>query len=869
MTGVPRHIAEHRLNVQEGCPLVRQKKRSQAPKRNKVIQEEVEKLIDVGIIKEAHYHSWFSNSVMVKKYDNSWRMCVDFKDLDKACPKDGYSLPEIDWKVESLCEYPFNCFLDAYKGYHQIKMAKEDEEKTTFITSQNLEVYLDDLVIKSRTEQEIIKDIEETFKTLREINMKLNPKKCTFRIEEGMFIGYKKCTKKSDFQWIVEAEAAFKQIELPTQTAPIEKEELIVYLAAAREAVSAVLMTEREAKKMLIYFVSRALQAYPIIVIMDQPIKQVLSKPEIAGRLQKLSIELGEYDIQYKPRISVKGKILADFIVEQPEDDSPAAPMEVKEELPDPWTLFTDGSSCIDGFEAGLILTSPEGTKFTYALRFEFDATNNEPEYEALIADLRIAEQMGIKTLQTHVDSHLVANQVNGSYIAKEPVPRSENKKAGALSKIASTSFAHLTKKVLVEVLKEKSINEAEVLTIVEEEGNTWMNPIYKYLTKETLLAEGNKARAVRLKSRRGVDGVLDFSTIIAQQLQNLLLAIITQVGNHVNNQGNNGNQDGNVVNDNIQGDVRNVIMNNGRGGCAYKEFLVCNLRDFEGKGGAIAYTRWTKKMESVHDMSGCGANQKVKYDVGYLIGKALTWWNTQVQTRGRDAAIGISWENFKILMREKFCLDNEVQKLESEFWFHAMVGAGHAAYTDRFHELARLVPHLVTPEKNRIERYIYGLASQIRGMVAATEPTTIQSDVLKAGMLIDEAVRTGALKKNTEKRRNNEELSRDGKVKGDNKRSRTGRAFATTTSNPVKKEHLGTTPKCTTYNYHHQPEIPCRLCTNCNHLGHFAKDCKVGPRMVNPVNARKPTTARGACFECGGTDHYKAVFPRLIRGPE
>ncbi|GKA09545.1 hypothetical protein Tco_0688876, partial [Tanacetum coccineum] len=98
MTGVPRHIAEHRLNIREGCPPVRQKRRSQAADRNRAIQEEVEKLVDAGIMKEVHYHSWLSNPVMVKKHDGSWRMCIDFKDLNKACPKDGYPLPEIDWK---------------------------------------------------------------------------------------------------------------------------------------------------------------------------------------------------------------------------------------------------------------------------------------------------------------------------------------------------------------------------------------------------------------------------------------------------------------------------------------------------------------------------------------------------------------------------------------------------------------------------------------------------------------------------------------------------------------------------------------------------------------------------------------------------
>ncbi|GJX57449.1 reverse transcriptase domain-containing protein [Tanacetum coccineum] len=109
--------------------------------RNQAIQEEVGKLIDAGIVKEVHYHNWLSNLVMVKKHDGSWRMCVDFKDLNKACPKYGYPLPEIDWKVESLYGFTFKCFLDTYKGYHQIKMAKEDEEKTAFTTSQGIFCY--------------------------------------------------------------------------------------------------------------------------------------------------------------------------------------------------------------------------------------------------------------------------------------------------------------------------------------------------------------------------------------------------------------------------------------------------------------------------------------------------------------------------------------------------------------------------------------------------------------------------------------------------------------------------------------------------------------------------------------------------------
>ncbi|GJS84768.1 reverse transcriptase domain-containing protein [Tanacetum coccineum] len=284
--------------------------------------------------------------------------------------------------------------------------------------------------------------------------------------------------------------------ELPMLAAPTEKEELIMYLAAAKEAVSAVLMTEREGKQVPIYFVSRALQgpeinytsmeklilalvsaskrlkryfqAHTVVVITDQPIKQLLSNPEVTGRLLKWRFELEEHDIQYRPRTSVKGVNHADFIVERPEDDVSDTPMEEREELPDPWVLFTDGSSCIDGSGAGLIITNPEGMEFTYALRFRFNATNNEAEYEALIAGLRIARQMGVQNLQANVDSKLVANQ-----------------------------------QVLVEELREKSIDEQEILAVVEEEGHTWMTSVHEYLTEGILPEEKKKARAIRRKAGR------------------------------------------------------------------------------------------------------------------------------------------------------------------------------------------------------------------------------------------------------------------------------------------------------------------------------------------------------------------------------
>ncbi|GJT93622.1 reverse transcriptase domain-containing protein [Tanacetum coccineum] len=207
-----------------------------------------------------------------------------------------------------------------------------------------------------------------------------------------------------------------------------KEETLIVYLAALRGAVSAVTNDEREAKQMPLYFVSRALrgpevnytaieklvlalvhaskrlrryfQAHRIIVITDQPIKNILSNPEVVGRMQKWSIQLGEFGIHYRPRVSVKGQVLADFIIERLEEEGQDNSTKEEEPLPARWTLFTDGSSCVDGCGAGVILTDPKGVEFTYALRFQFKATNNEEEYEALITGLRIAEKIGVQNLE-------------------------------------------------------------------------------------------------------------------------------------------------------------------------------------------------------------------------------------------------------------------------------------------------------------------------------------------------------------------------------------------------------------------------------------------------------------------------------------
>nr|GFB88722.1 reverse transcriptase domain-containing protein [Tanacetum cinerariifolium] len=110
---------------------------------------------------------------------------------------------------------------------------------------------------------------------------------------------------------------------------------------------------------------------------------------------------------------------------------------------------------------------------------------------------------------------------------------------------------------------------------------------------------------------------------------------MLAQVGN----QGDVENHTGNVVNENVQENVRNVIVNGNWVGCSYKEFLACNLKEYDGKGGDVVLTRWIERIESVQDMNGCSIYQKVKYTAGSFVGKALTWWNSQILTLSQEVS--------------------------------------------------------------------------------------------------------------------------------------------------------------------------------------------------------------------------------------
>ncbi|GJS84159.1 putative reverse transcriptase domain-containing protein [Tanacetum coccineum] len=231
--------------------------------------------------------------------------------------------------------------------------------------------------------------------------------------------------------------------------------------------------------------------------------------------------------------------------------------------------------------------------------------------------------------------------------------------------------------------------------------------------------------------------------------------------------------------------------------------------------------------MESVIDNSGCLDNQRVKYAASSFIGKALTWGNIQVQARDRDAANTMAWNDFKALLTTEFCPSNEIEKLEGEFWNHSMVGADHAGYTDRFHELAKL----------------------IYGMLRATQPATIQADIFTVGILTNEAVRSGTLAKVGEKRKEGDEASKSESVGEDKKKAKRGRGFVAAV--PPRREN-GNFPKCARCKGFHAEKGPCIVCYNFQRPGHMDIDCRTPVRHAESIRAVRPRDGQRACYECG-----------------
>nr|XP_009400985.1 PREDICTED: uncharacterized protein LOC103985099 [Musa acuminata subsp. malaccensis] len=335
-------------------------------------------------------------------------MCVDYIDLNRACPKDCYPLPRIDQLVDATAGYELLTFMDAFSGYNQIRMAPQDQENTTFITDRgvycykvmpfglknaeatyqrmvdklfkqqlgrNKEVYVDSMIVKSKDASTHLADLAETFQTLKWFNMLLNPAKCIFRVSSGKFLDFIIHQRGIDANQ--EKVRAITEMHPP----PLDQGG-----AAPRREVGGTL-------------------------------QQILSKFDASGRMLRWSVELSEFDIQYSPRMASKAQVLADFISELTPEDHAIG----QGNNESTWTLHVDGSATADMAGVGLILKSPSGETYKRSLRLQLRATNNEAEYEVLLHSLRLTLEMHVGNLEVFNNSQLVTGHVNDNYEARDP----------------------------------------------------------------------------------------------------------------------------------------------------------------------------------------------------------------------------------------------------------------------------------------------------------------------------------------------------------------------------------------------------------------------------------------------------------------
>ena len=222
MPGIDPKLITHMLNVDPDRKTIKQKKRNFAPERQEAIKQEVDKLLEAGFIEEIQFPEWLANPMMVKKANGKWRMCIDFTDLNDACPKDCFPLPRIGMLIDATAGNEMLSFMDGFSGYNPIKMHKGDIPKVSFVTDfglfcylvmafglknagatyqrlvnkifvhligKTMEVYVDDMLVKSLDKADHVKHLREAFEVLRHHKMMLNPAKCAFGVGSGNFFG--------------------------------------------------------------------------------------------------------------------------------------------------------------------------------------------------------------------------------------------------------------------------------------------------------------------------------------------------------------------------------------------------------------------------------------------------------------------------------------------------------------------------------------------------------------------------------------------------------------------------------------------------------------------------------------------------------
>ncbi|XP_071918759.1 uncharacterized protein [Coffea arabica] len=532
MTGISTDVVVHRLPTDPSFPPVKQKPRKFKPDMSLKIKEQIEKQLKTNIIIVSHYPIWLSNPVPVPKKSGEVRVCVDYRDLNKASPKDDFPLPNIHILLDNTAGHEIETFCDCFAGYHQILMAEEDREKTAFITPwgtfcyrvmpfglknagatyqrtmttlfhdmihREMEVYVNDIIIKSKRAEDHLVDLKKLFERLRKYNLKLNPAKCAFGAPAGKLLGFivskrgieidpakikairdmpvpktqkdvksflgkinfigrfigqltatceplfKLLRKNVPLYWNEECQRAFDKIKdyllhPPVLVPPKPGRPLIMYLSVLEGAVGCVLGQHDDSgrKEQAIYYLSKKFTQYEAnysfieksccalawaaqklrhyllshttyLISRSDPLKYLLEKPMLTGRLAKWQIILSEFDIVFTSQKAVKGQAIADHLAENPRDDDYQP---LRTYFPDERVLFVGAADDISE-------QSPEWRLF-FDAKLQFACTNNMAEYEACIFGLEMALEMEIKELIAFSDSDLLVHQTLKQWITKD-----------------------------------------------------------------------------------------------------------------------------------------------------------------------------------------------------------------------------------------------------------------------------------------------------------------------------------------------------------------------------------------------------------------------------------------------------------------
>ncbi|WJX40324.1 hypothetical protein P8452_27811 [Trifolium repens] len=518
MPGLNREMVELRLPIKAGKKPLKQLPRRFAPEIMFKIKEEIERLLRSKFIRTARYVEWLANIVPVIKKNGTLRVCIDFRDLNNATPKDEYAMPVAEMLIDSAAGFEFLSMLDGYSGYNQIFIAEEDVSKTAFRCPGDFLGFVVDKkgieINQNKTKAILETKPPSTKKQLQSLLGKINFLRRFISNLSGKaqaFSPLLRLKKDDPFKWNEEHQKAFDDIndyliKPPVLMPPSRNKAMKLYIAASDKTIGSMLAQEDDnGIENAVYYLSRVLNdaetrytaieklclclyfsctklkhyIKPVDVYVYSHfdvIKHMLTKPILHSRIGKWALALTEYSLTYKPLRAVKGQIVADFIVDHSLVEMPQEYIDIE-----PWILYFDGSKHKHGTGIGILIISPTKVPTKFKYKINGLCSNNEAEYEALITGLEILKDLGAKNIKIRGDSELVLKQLTQEYkcvkehltkyfvmasslldcfdhIDIEHIPRLENQGANDLAQIASGYKMSKEKLTQLIEIKEKMV---------------------------------------------------------------------------------------------------------------------------------------------------------------------------------------------------------------------------------------------------------------------------------------------------------------------------------------------------------------------------------------------------------------------------